>query len=179
VPLSTIVPAGTVLVGCGREDPMTAGVSHIPGFTAQATLYRAHGAYGGRARSSGADQVVLLADFVDQACLSGCLQNCGLACAGTSGSGKAICIQMCAADNAECRANCTRPGDPPGGGGGGGGGGGPGGGGGDPCAPGTSCAGGCCPAGFPNCATVGMRTVCCPSGFPNPIEVFGQVICLP
>ena len=50
------------------------------------------------------------ADYVDSACLDGCLRNCGTECVG---AGKAGCVQGCAADNAECDSMCLVAGDPP------------------------------------------------------------------
>jgi hypothetical protein len=48
------------------------------------------------------------ATCADQACLEQCVQDCGLTCAGTAGSGKAACIHMCARDNAECDEICVQ-----------------------------------------------------------------------
>ena len=144
----------------------------IPGFSAETALGgAAH--YRGQRKSSRTELRVQMADFVDQACLAGCLKNCGLECAGTSGMGKASCIQACAQDNRDCRAACTRPGDPPGGGGGGGGGA-P-----NPCE--VPCANGaCCSAAFPNCSSVGGQTVCCPPGFPVARDIpFIGIRCFP
>ena len=146
----------------------------MPRFTAGASLYSINSRYHVHGMYQAAEHKVYLADYVDQVCLGECKQNCGTVCAGTSGSAKAACIHQCAADNAECNTICTRPGNPPTGGGGGGTGGG-----GSSCAPGTPCAGGCCPAGFPSCTSAAGSFWCCPSLFPNATVIFGQVVCTP
>jgi len=151
----------------------------MPGFSAESALRGAGVRYPSHTRSMASAAQVIAADFVDQNCLSGCLQNCGFACAGTAGQGKAACIRQCAADNAECRASCRRPGNPPGGGGSGGGGSGGGGAGGSVCDPGaTLCPDGrCCPPGFPNC--IPGAGLCCPPGLTHVVTIFGNTICVP
>ena len=150
---------------------MDGNLKNIPRFTAEASLYSATNHYHVHGMYQESEQRAYLADFVDQACLGACLEDCGAICVG---SGKAGCISLCRAENEECRRSCIRPGDPPTGGGGGTGGGG------NPCAPGTPCAGSCCPAGFPNCNTVGGTIVCCPPGFPvaRTVPFFG-IRCFP
>src|SRR5262245_17725335 len=86
--------------------------ARMPGFGAEATLYVSRNRYltsmaGGFAPS------VFAATYSDQACVGRCKRNCGSACAGTTGSGKAECIHECAHENAHCTPMCTRPGDPP------------------------------------------------------------------
>lgn len=54
----------------------------------------------------------------------------------------------------------------------------------NPCAPGTPCAGGCCPAGLPSCNDLGGGTTwCCPSSFPVarrlPSFLGGGIVCSP
>lgn len=147
----------------------------ILGFSAEAALSSACGLYLGHNQPSAPAHQVILADWVDQACLDGCLKDCGIEC-GDAGSGKASCLRMCRLDNEDCRRSCTRPGDPPGGGGSSGGG---SGGGGSPCGSGTLCAGGCCPPGFPSCTFSGTTAVCCPPGFSHAVTLFGVNICLP
>jgi hypothetical protein len=142
----------------------------IPGFSAEATLGGARGLYLGHNQPPIAGHQVILADWVDQACLAGCLKDCGLECAGMSGTGKAGCIHMCMRDNEDCRRSCTRPSDLPGGSTGGGS---------SPCGSGTPCAGGCCPPGFPACVFSGTAAVCCPAGFTHAVTIFGVSICLP
>jgi hypothetical protein len=154
---------------------MTTGPNSVPRFTAEVSLYSTSNHYYTRSVYLPSAPKVYLTDYVDQACLGTCLVDCGDFCAGTSGSAKSGCISLCAAENADCEASCTRPGDPPIGGDGGPG---PGGG---ACAPGTPCAGGCCPAGFPNCnIVIGGPIVCCPPGFPvaRPVPFLG-IRCFP
>jgi hypothetical protein len=123
----------------------------VPGFVAERSICEA-ATYGEwtavHSMYQQSEGKVYPADYVDQACLSGCLQDCGSICVG----GKAGCIAQCRADNAECTESCTFPGDPPGTGG-------------NPCGSGTPCGGGCCSAGF-TCGSVGGTAVCCPPGFP-------------
>jgi hypothetical protein len=125
----------------------------VPGFVAESSICDA-ATYGERTAVHGmyqrSEERVYPADYVDQACLSGCLQDCGSICVG---GGKAGCIAQCRAENAECKESCTFPGNPPGNGGS------------NPCAPGTPCGGGCCAAGS-TCGSVGGTAVCCPPGFP-------------
>jgi hypothetical protein len=146
----------------------------LPRFTAHASL---GGHISQRTSNAGGalGEGVFPTDFVDQSCLGRCKRNCGLVCAGTTGSAKSACIRECARDNAACIPLCTRPGQPPGGPDGGGG---PGGGGGG-CAPGaTACPdGGCCPPGFPSC--VAGTSFCCPPGLQHVFTVFGNTICVP
>jgi hypothetical protein len=132
---------------------MSKSLKKMPQFTAEASIYSTKLPYYVHGMYQRSAERVYLADYVDQACLSGCLENCGVFCAGTSGQGKAACISLCDSLNEECEASCTLPGDPPGGNGG------------NPCAPGTPCSGGCCPVGS-TCGSVGGTAVCCPPGFP-------------
>jgi hypothetical protein len=86
--------------------------ARLPGFDAEATLYDSRISYWS-STARGYASSVLPAAYVDQACLGRCKQNCSIACAGTTGSGKAGCIHECARENAGCTSICTRPGDPP------------------------------------------------------------------
>jgi hypothetical protein len=95
-----------------------------------------------RAPTRGDTEVTRQAVFVDQDCLGHCLEDCGKACEGRGAGPKAGCIRQCRQDNADCRASCTKPGDPPNCNGG--------------CVPGASCIGGrvCrCPEGETICAS--------------------------
>ena len=87
--------------------------TRLPGFSGEASLYNSHHSYV-RGLDYAFEAAVHPATYVDQACLSHCLRDCGSECAGTSGSGKSLCIHECAHDNLQCRSSCTRPGNPPG-----------------------------------------------------------------
>lgn len=83
--------------------------SNLPGFTGEGSLYDARNGYV-RGMHHRTEQMIYPANYVDQACLNGCLVNCGSVCAG---SDKRTCLRICARENADCRSNCTRPGNPP------------------------------------------------------------------
>ena len=85
---------------------------NLPGFAAESSLYGSRTGYSADV-SRRIDQNIYPADYEDHACLDGCLQNCGSACAGTSGQGKSACIRQCAQENRDCHAACRWPGNPP------------------------------------------------------------------
>ena len=93
---------------------------NVPGFTADASLYRVSNHYYVHGMYHRTESNVYPADYLDQNCLDACKVDCGIACAGLLGSNKAWCIRECAADNRECNRICTHPDSPPTGGGGGG-----------------------------------------------------------
>jgi hypothetical protein len=84
-------------------------LKNMPQFTAEAALYSTTMPYYAYGKYQESEQIVYLADYIDQACVGACLQNCGAVCVG----GKADCISECRNENEACRASCTRPGDPP------------------------------------------------------------------
>jgi hypothetical protein len=143
--------------------------TNLPGFTGEASLYSASNHYYVHGMYQRTEQKVYPADYIDQICLGTCKQDCGIVCAGTSGSGKAGCIRGCMQDNVECNTICRRPGSPPTDGGGG-----TTGSGGNPCAPGVQCGGGCCPPGT-NCSPGG--TACCPSPYGYAMNCSGTIFC--
>ena len=87
---------------------------NIPGFTANASLYKTNGRYDVHDVYHQTEQRIYPADYIDQTCLGNCTRDCGDECAGTSGQGKSACIGECAKDNAACDSVCLRPGNPPG-----------------------------------------------------------------
>lgn len=81
----------------------------MPGFFGEASLYISGNSYVSAMRH-GAERTIYPASYIDQKCSGGCLRDCSSECAG---SGKAFCIRQCALDNAQCRSECTRQGNPP------------------------------------------------------------------
>jgi hypothetical protein len=79
---------------------------NIPGFTADASLCSPGNRYYVRGMDNRTEQNVYPANIYD--CLANCKVDCGIACAGTSGQGKAGCIAECRGDNQECETNCRR-----------------------------------------------------------------------
>jgi len=85
----------------------------MPGFTSEASLYRGSSPHFASGFSDQTEQGVYPADYIDQACLGRCKKNCTIACTGTTGSEKSLCIHECAHENAGCNASCRRSGSPP------------------------------------------------------------------
>src|SRR2546421_12665261 len=84
-----------------------------PGFTGEASLYRASNHYYVHGMYHPTEQKVYPADYIDQTCLGTCKHDCGSVCAGTAGSARRDCIHECEQDNARCNTICRRPGSPP------------------------------------------------------------------
>ena len=84
---------------------------NIPEFTAEASLYRSINRYVCHTHHRAQPQVTPAA--YDQSCLNECLQDCGITCAGESGSTKAACVRRCSNENANCKTGCYVTSTPP------------------------------------------------------------------
>jgi len=162
----------------------------LPRFTAEASLYRTRQQWAPLQRYPGPLQNQLVpAQVSGEPCVT-TVGSCTPPSGGTSiasnqgfrqvcqGPSQVAWVEVCRSDWGTGRVTSVDRGCEPCGDGGGGGGGGTGGGG-SPCAPGTPCAGGCCPPGFPSCTFSGTTSVCCPAGFSRSVTVFGVNVCLP
>jgi hypothetical protein len=84
----------------------------LPGFAAEASLYRSTRSYQfprGRARVPRG----IVPAYLDTGCFEGCYANCNLECFELTGSARGSCLRGCMRHAEECYSECTFPGDPP------------------------------------------------------------------
>lgn len=80
----------SLIMGCGVESPVARGGDSSEASSSSSELLSSSGA----------------AAPQSQACLAGCLQDCGEVCGGL-GTTKPACIHECAQENQECRDFCA------------------------------------------------------------------------
>ena len=77
--------------------------TRMPGFTAEASVYRTAGHYRMTESPAQASGAIRPATFLDRRCYAACRGTCD--CSGLSGSDFGRCLREC---NWECREVCTR-----------------------------------------------------------------------
>lgn len=76
---------------------------HMPGFTAEASVYRTSQQYSMTEAHAPAGEAIRPASFLDRRCYAACRSTCD--CSGLYGWAKGACLREC---NRECHEACTR-----------------------------------------------------------------------